>query len=482
MPSARQMVPMARNRKDNYINNFITAILCLCIFTMAILLIWRVAQGETMVWVIAAIGIGVVIVVGAGASGAPDSVRSQATERTLRTASLTLEHLRGGLTFEGCRAVCQSLLPETVAIAVAITDHEKVIAYVGESEENFPPGRPISTQATREALDSGRTQTFSLMKRLDNDAMANMDAQSRLKLMSFVPAGIVVPLVVRNHTIGTLKFFYRSYKDIDNTQHAVAEGFGELLSTQLSLYELERQAQLTAQAEVKALQAQINPHFLFNTLNTIAAFTRTDPMRARALLREFATFYRQTLENSESLIPLERELEQTRRYLTFEYARFGEDRIAEQERVEEGCENVMVPAFVIQPIVENAVRHAMREEGVLHIDIHVTREDSDILIAVADDGCGMSEEQVEVMLQKASGMSDAEKGTGIALRNVEERLARYYGPGSGIDIVSRLGEGTAVTLKLVGAIHGPAPVAPRPHGGVQGGAEIPADSENRPVV
>ena len=148
MPSARQMVPMARNSKDNNINNFITAILCLCIFTMAILLIWGVAQGETMVWVIAAIGIGVVIVVGAGASGAPDSVRSQATERTLRTASLTLEHLRGGLTFEGCRAVCQSLLPETVAIAVAITDHEKVIAYVGESEENFPPGRPISTQAT----------------------------------------------------------------------------------------------------------------------------------------------------------------------------------------------------------------------------------------------------------------------------------------------------------------------------------------------
>ena len=146
--------------------------------------------------------------------------------------------------------------------------------------------------------------------------------------------------------ISEFKFYYRHDLDIDRTQLAIAEGLGYLLSTQLSSYELDRQAELTARAEVKALQAQINPHFLFNALNTIASFTRTNPTKARDLLREFSLFYRRTLEYSEkSLIPLSQELEQTRRYLRSEKARFGEDRIVETEHVEAGCESLPVPSF-----------------------------------------------------------------------------------------------------------------------------------------
>lgn len=443
---------MPRKRRSRS-ERFVLVIFWLCVLTMGALLAWGISEREPAVVVIAGVGIAVVIL--AGAQGAPDSLRSQATERTLRTASSTLDYLRHGLEPEGCRAVCQLLLPETNAMSIAITDHEKVIAYVGEYAEEFPAGMPVRTQATKEVLESGRMQTFSLMDPVDADAMGAMDPADRLRMMGFMPAGIVVPLIVKEETIGTLKFYYHNFMEADRTQTALARGFGELLSTQLSLYELEHQAQLTAQAEVKALQAQINPHFLFNTLNTIAALTRADPMRARTLLREFATFYRQTLENSsESLIPLEREMEQTRRYLTFEYARFGEDRIAEQERVEEGCEDVLVPAFLIQPIVENAVRHAMREEGVLHIDIHVTREGDDILIAVADDGVGMTPEEVERLTSKASGVSHEEKGTGVALRNVAQRLERQFAPGSGLEVMSREGEGTVITLHLNGATKG----------------------------
>ena len=117
--------------------------------------------------------------------------------------------------------------------------------------------------------------------------------------------------------MATIKLYYRRGIEIDRTQLAIAEGLGELLSTQLSSYELDRQAELTARAEVKALQAQINPHFLFNTLNTIASLTRTNPNKARDLLREFSVFYRRTLESSQgALIPLSQELTQTRRYLT----------------------------------------------------------------------------------------------------------------------------------------------------------------------
>ena len=143
------------------------------------------------------------------------------------------------------------------------------------------------------------------------------------------------------------------------------------------------------------------------------------------------------------------EMEQVRRYLTIEKARFGEDRIVESEYLEEGLSDVMVPSFLVQPIVENSVRHAMRDEGPLHIDVHATVDGSDVLIAVADDGLGMDEEAAELLLQQtrpSDGGND--KGTGIALRNVAERIERFYGVGSGIEIMSRLGEGTVVTLRL----------------------------------
>ena len=167
-------------------------------------------------------------------------------------------------------------------------------------------------------------------------------------------------------------------------------------------------------------------------------------------------FYRRTLESSQgALIPLSQELTQTRRYLTIEKARFGEERIQESEHVDEGCEDIQVPSFLIQPIVENAVRHAMKDEGALHIDIHVTRDDDDILISVADDGLGMDEETVSRLLngqgptpQDSSGRN---RGTGIAIKNVAERVERFYAVGSGMEIMSKPGQGTCVTLKLAGA-------------------------------
>lgn len=374
----------------------------------------------------------------------PDELRANATDRTLRMASSALAHTSGGLTTENCQAICRLLLPETKAMALAMTNREVVLAYVGEASSSYPPRSPIRTPATHKVLESGRMETFT--------SIAPEGGGDPQDLRGVVPAGIVVPIIVRDAPIGTIKFYYRHRRDMDRTQLAIARGFGEVLSTQFSADELDRQVELTAKAEVKALQAQINPHFLFNTLNTIAALTRTDPTQARDLLREFATFYRQTLENSESRIPLARELEQTRRYLKFEYARFGEDRIVERESVEAGCADVPVPAFMVQPLVENTVRHAMRDEGPLHIDIHATREGDDVLVSVTDDGLGMDEATAERLLSQASAPDrDNPRGTGVALHNVAERVKRFYGIGSGVEIMSKPGEGTSVTVRLVGA-------------------------------
>lgn len=430
---------------------FLAAALVLVGAALAVALVWAIHDDVVAVAMLVGCGMALLVVLGGTISLAPEDTRSEATERTLRVATNTLAHLHGGLTVENASAICSLLLPETAAAAVAITDRDKVLAYEGSISSTFVPGTP-NASSTLEVIDSKRLETFVS---IDQDArdVRTFAMGSRQDGHSF---GIVVPLLVQDRAVGTLKLYYARDLDIDRTQLAIAEGLGMLLSTQLSAYELDRQAELAARAEVKALQAQINPHFLFNALNTIASLTRTNPTRARDLLREFSVFYRRTLESSEkTTIPLSQELEQTRRYLKIEKARFGEDRIVESEHVESDCEDLMVPSFLVQPIVENAVRHAMRDEGALHVDIHVATDGDDILIAVADDGLGMGEDVAKRLLAAATEHRPAPggsgKGTGMALRNVADRVERFFGVGSGVEIVSKPEEGTCVTLRLADA-------------------------------
>ena len=202
----------------------------------------------------------------------------------------------------------------------------------------------------------------------------------------------------------------------------------------------------------RALQAQINPHFLFNTLNTIASL-RVPTLRARELLREFSSFYRATLDNSGSLIPVSREVAQTKRYLTFEKARFGDDRVLATFDVSEDVEDTLVPAFVIQPIVENAVRHGMGDDDALRIDVSVhTDGDDAILIAVADNGVGMDEGTAARLFDERSARPDANSpqggGAGVAMHNISERIHRFYGPHSYTRVESAPGKGTKVLLHL----------------------------------
>lgn len=426
------------------------ALLVVCALVLTGTLAWSLQSGRLVVAMLAGCGFAAVIVMSGAVNLTSSHTRSEATERTLRVASNTLEHLGGGLTAENAHAICALLLPETNAAAIAITDVSQVLAYEGTLESRFRSGSQ-NTKPTLEVLESKRMETFVAMDAATQD-VRRFVLGSRHESHTF---GIIVPLLVQGRAVGTIKLYYGRDLDIDRTQLGIAEGLGMLLSTQLSSYELDRQAELTARAEVKALQAQINPHFLFNALNTIASFTRTNPTKARDLLREFSLFYRRTLENSEkTLIPLSQELEQTRRYLKIEKARFGEDRISESEHVEPGCERLSVPSFLVQPIVENAVRHAMRDEGTLHVDVQVATDGDDILIAVADDGLGMDHTVADRLL---AGVNDSRpsgggsRGAGMALRNVAERIERFFGAGSGVEIVSKPGEGTCVTLRLVGA-------------------------------
>lgn len=302
---------------------------------------------------------------------------------------------------------------------------------------------------THYVLEHGIVQSFNNVEDID----ASNGSHFR------VPAVIIAPIKVGNRVAGTLKFYFSDARAVDRTQYAMAEGFAEVLSTQLAIHELELQKELTALAELRALQAQINPHFLFNTLNTIASFTRTDPVRARTLLREFSSFYRAVLDNSGSLIPITREFEQTKRYLVFEKARFGEDRIDANFSIEDGLEDTQVPAFIVQPLVENSVRHAMRDEGALHINVSLAREGENWLcVKVSDDGLGMDVGMAHKLFNDEDVTPDFNapqgSGAGVAMRNISERIKRFFGPESYAHVESRPGVGTSVFLylELLGSI------------------------------
>jgi two-component system sensor histidine kinase LytS len=365
----------------------------------------------------------------------PDHVRALQSHKTLEIANASLQHLRQGLNAASAQEVCRITLEETDAAAVAITDRECVLGFAGMGEDHHEVGGPIITRATQEVLESGGTRVL-----LNREDIGCPRRECVLR------AAIVVPLMVRSEPVGTLKFYYTTPRLLNETQIAMAEGLALLLSTQLELSELERQTELATRMELKALQAQINPHFLFNTINTIAALIRTDPPQARELLREFAVFYRRTLESGEDMVPLERELDYVHTYLTFETARFGE-RLQVSESIDDDLFDLLVPAFVLQPLVENSIQHGMRPDGRLSIGIssEVTPE-GDVALRVVDNGVGITHADLTRVLEPGFG-----KGLGIALKNVDDRLKGYYGPRSGVTIRSAKGQGTTVTLLLEGA-------------------------------
>ena len=367
----------------------------------------------------------------------PDSVRARQSNAVLQLASQTLEAMGEGLDAKSSQRICSLLMPSTAAIAVAITDDHSILGYAGYEESHNPTGAIIRMQATYATLADGKTRVLFTPEEIGFPNGAHG-----------INAAIIVPLAVGKDVKGTLKFYYRSANHISETQKSIAVGFGQLLSTQMAASALEEQTALATKMELKMLQSQINPHFLFNTINTIASLTRTDPAQARTLLREFAKFYRSTLEDSRDLIEFQREVEQTQRYFMFELARFGEDRLELICDIQPEVNEMMVPPFLLQPLVENAVRHAMPSEGKLTIRVTGMRTGDDVIVSVIDDGNGMTQEACQNILHPSST-----QGMGIAVGNVHDRICGYFGPGTRLEAESELGKGTTVRLVLVdGAI------------------------------
>jgi len=215
------------------------------------------------------------------------------------------------------------------------------------------------------------------------------------------------------------------------------------VSTQLELAELDDSRSRLAQAEVRALRAQISPHFVYNALNTIASFVRTDPEEARELLLEFADFTRYSFRNAGEFTTLAEELRNVDRYLTLERARFG-DRLQVRLQVAPEVLPVVLPFLALQPLVENAVRHGLSNKpngGT----ISVTAEDAgtECLINVEDDGVGMDPAELREL------MNDSHvSGAHVGLGNVHDRLRSAFGDDYGLVVETERGAGMKVSLRV----------------------------------
>jgi two-component system LytT family sensor kinase len=211
---------------------------------------------------------------------------------------------------------------------------------------------------------------------------------------------------------------------------------------------LEEQERLLLQARVVALQNQINPHFLFNTLNTISSLVRFDPDTAREMILKLATILRRLLHSTDSFVPLREEVEFIDNYLDIEVVRFGRDKLKVIKDLDPASLEAMVPSMLLQPLVENCVKHGLSpkvEGGSITLRSRLIK--SRLIVEVEDDGVGMGAAQ---LLAEPDGLG----GSGIGMANVAERLKVLYGDTAKMVIDSREGIGTLIRLRL--------PILPNP--------------------
>ena len=223
-------------------------------------------------------------------------------------------------------------------------------------------------------------------------------------------------------------------------------GFATEASTQLEIGRLRGSAGQLAEAELKALRAQISPHFLFNTLNSIAALVRLDADQARELIVDFASFFRRTLKQHGEFVTLAEELDYVEHYVRFEQVRFGKHLTVEYA-IAPGTEGVVLPVLTVQPLVENAINHGLAAKiGGGTVRVSTTTVDyGDVLVTVSDDGIGIEPEALPRLL---SGNMARSRGLGMALGNIRERLQKLFGDDYDLKIESTPGGGTTVSFRV----------------------------------
>lgn len=351
----------------------------------------------------------------------------------MQIAHETLSVLRRGLNEETAQKAAKIIQKISDVPAVAITDREKVLAFLGAGCEHHPTGMPIVTKPTRNVIAHNEPMVVRSRQEFN---CSKKDCHCPLG------SAVIVPLTCGNQVVGTIKLYQTKEGTVPDYLVKLAQGIAQLLSNQIELAELDRQAQLVTEARLDALQAQINPHFLFNTLNTIGMLIRTNPDMARRLLYRLASFLRHSLKIDRRFVTLEEDIKFLRNYLILEKARFR-NKLRIIKKIDKALLPYQIPVLSIQPLVENAIRHGITPKegkGTVHISAQM-QKNNEIEITICDDGVGIKPELLSRIMEPGFG-----SGSGVGLSNVNERLMRIYGKSYALQIGSQPGIGTCVKM------------------------------------
>jgi two-component system LytT family sensor kinase len=348
-----------------------------------------------------------------------------ATFQTLHTASLAAPPLRAGLTEETARKSARRLRSLLGTDALCLTDQKEVLVWDGVGAHH----RTEIMDRLAGALESGRGEAFRL-------ACETPDCPVRW--------AVVAPLTVDDRVHGAL------VACAPRESAVLVRAAGEVarwVSVQLELADLDQSRTRLIEAEIKALRAQISPHFIFNSLAVIASFVRTDPERARELLLEFADFTRYSFRRHGDFTTLAEELHAIDHYLALVRARFG-DRLSVTLQIAPEVLPVALPFLCLQPLVENAVKHGLEGKtvtagGKSHITITAQDTGAEALVVIEDDGVGMDPVPLRRILA-----GEVSPSGGIGLSNVDDRLRQVYGDDYGLVIETAVGAGMKITARL----------------------------------
>lgn len=347
----------------------------------------------------------------------------RATFHTLHTASLAAPPLRAGLTEDAARKAARRLRSLLGTEALCLTDRERVLAWDGPGADHHER-RAMARVAVM--LDSGRSQSV-------RTECERPDCPLKW--------AVVAPLTGEDGMLGALVAY--GSRESAVLVRAATE-VARWVSVQLELSELDRSRTRLMEAEIKALRAQISPHFIFNSLAAIASFVRTDPERARDLLLEFADFTRYSFRRHGEFTTLAEELRSIEQYLALAGARFGE-RLKLTLQVAPEVLPVALPFLCLQPLVENAVKHGL-EDSTEECRITIAARDAgaEALITIEDNGVGMDPS----LLRRILAGEQPGSSSGIGLPNVDERLRQVYGDGHGLVIETGVGAGMKISVRI----------------------------------
>lgn len=359
--------------------------------------------------------------------------RAVQTHDVLELTDRTMPYFRSGLNIDSATQVAEIIKRYTNFSAISLTSTDEILAHVGAGSDHHVPTKAMVTKLSLDAIENNEIRI----------------AHSKAEIGCSNPhcpleAAIVIPLDVDHQVVGTLKMYYTDASELTPVEEQLAKGLGSIFSSQIALGAAEVQSKLVKDAEIKSLQAQINPHFFFNAINTISAMMRRNSEQARELLLQLSTYFRSNLMGvRETEITLKQERAHVNAYLVLEQTRFPDKYDIDFDI--KTNEQVMLPPFTIQVLVENAIKHAfVGKKSGNKIKITVLKQDGQLKVQVQDNGIGIESDK---LMKLGKNVVESDQGSGTALQNLNQRLVGLYGPDSALKFISN-DSGTTVTTYL----------------------------------